>query len=470
LTLYFGNSWVSKNGKLYSMRSLDDVFFQRSIEDRHSATDSADLSVTKGREPNDGIEPGRGALEAFLSPQKVLAQYIAWHSDETIRNESPLQRNERKFAMAYYSCPLQAGNRLHHFFNSIVWAMVTNRTLLYKYLDTETCLYHQEVQTQIWHDPDICTAANRLQDCDKVLQRADWIPAYDEWSPMLAESKSRNLSEIVTVVNYWSTRSYNHAPNWERVRLSRQSNTTFIPDAPKIDEMMEPFVDFPELIGKDSILEFDFQREAILATGSARERAELLFSEGAEFVYGMLFKEIFRLQWDPIDPLSFGVKPYSTSLNFNNFRMFSVALHSRHRRGQAGTDVKKEKNCLEKMLEPLEPFASCQVCLMSDRPKTIELISKWVEDTYNCTVVTFDHSNSAEEGGSWLSEHGPNAGSKFLRELDLCQHFTDGFIGTGGGASSSQMLEEWLEYNRKMSLFPDGNATDVSSQVQKCWV
>ena len=50
---------------------------------------------------------------SLLKPLQVLEQYQAWHSVESLE----LQPTGRSFAVAYYSCPLQAGNRLHHFFN-----------------------------------------------------------------------------------------------------------------------------------------------------------------------------------------------------------------------------------------------------------------------------------------------------------------------------------------------------------------
>ena len=46
-------------------------------------------------------------------PVTVLEQYIQWHSVDSLRRDP----HHRKFAVAFYSCPLQAGNRMHHFFN-----------------------------------------------------------------------------------------------------------------------------------------------------------------------------------------------------------------------------------------------------------------------------------------------------------------------------------------------------------------
>ena len=46
---------------------------------------------------------------------------------------------QRKYSVVFYSCPYQAGNRIHHFLNGIIWSIITNRTLLYRYYDRPTC-------------------------------------------------------------------------------------------------------------------------------------------------------------------------------------------------------------------------------------------------------------------------------------------------------------------------------------------
>jgi hypothetical protein len=54
-------------------------------------------------------------LDSNLEPLQVLQQYKDWHSVQSLQ-ENP---HNRSFAIGFYSCPLQAGNRLHHFFNSV---------------------------------------------------------------------------------------------------------------------------------------------------------------------------------------------------------------------------------------------------------------------------------------------------------------------------------------------------------------
>jgi hypothetical protein len=118
-------------------------------------------------------------LENENSVLKVWNKYKQEHSQSALMRDwqqNVTNTNPRKFAVGYYSCPLQAGNRLHHFFNSLVWAVVTNRTLLWKYYDRTTCM-----RVGILHDPGICESANTEKDFANVLERAEWLPSFHEW-------------------------------------------------------------------------------------------------------------------------------------------------------------------------------------------------------------------------------------------------------------------------------------------------
>jgi hypothetical protein len=111
-------------------------------------------------------------------PLQVVEQYKRWHSvDNLIRNDTV----GRKYAMAFYRCPMEAGNRMHHFFNDFFWAILTNRTILWKYYDRETCLKYGR-----HYSKGTCLTANTVDDCAEILLRAPWIPSYDEWAPQHA--------------------------------------------------------------------------------------------------------------------------------------------------------------------------------------------------------------------------------------------------------------------------------------------
>ena len=125
---------------------------------------------------------------------RIWNEYKRQHSVEQLRRElhdNTTTSNNRTFAIAFYSCPLQAGNRLHHFFNSILWAVITNRTVLWKYYDEETCNTFGKGYVS-----SICKKANKEKDCNQVLERSRWIPSYDEW---IVENHTKRSSLLGTI-------------------------------------------------------------------------------------------------------------------------------------------------------------------------------------------------------------------------------------------------------------------------------
>lgn len=71
-------------------------------------------------------------------PVQIFSRYKQWHSQTTLNQEeeelnqhqvgrsSFKSRNQRTFLVGYYTCPHSAGNRLHEFWNSLLYAIVSN--------------------------------------------------------------------------------------------------------------------------------------------------------------------------------------------------------------------------------------------------------------------------------------------------------------------------------------------------------
>ena len=389
-------------------------------------------------------------------PQKVLQQYKAWHGADVLRRESSEQLQARTYAMAYYSCPLQAGNRLHHFLNSLLWSIITNRTVVYQYYDGDTCRQHQAAQTGVQNSSRDCLADNPQSMCERVLDRADWIPSFQELAPRL-HWNSTYLSESVSVVDYWKIHHPNNSPTWELVRYPAWKNLTGT--EPKIDELQQQqLVDFPMIVGIDIILGIRKQNwPRILATQSARDRLAELHEEGSYFLYGMLLNDVFSYRNKMHRNLTKAITTTSSNSNSNSSNSssseppFSIAMHSRHQRANDdGSNIAAQQACFDQILSELPlNIKSCHVCLMSDRPETIKRMTLWLQQVHHCTVESANHTMART---SFLAEHGPNAGEGLFRELDLCQYSTDGFVGTGQRLSptSSSLLREMMAYNRRI--------------------
>ena len=108
---------------------------------------------------------------------ELLQTYTDQHGKETLDfeyNHDESKFLKRRFVKGVYSCPYQAGNRLHHFLNAFGLAIATNRTLLWHYCGAK-CKGDCGP-----NDGPVCPKHGSDGDCAKVLQRAPWIASMDE--------------------------------------------------------------------------------------------------------------------------------------------------------------------------------------------------------------------------------------------------------------------------------------------------
>jgi hypothetical protein len=334
------------------------------------------------------------------------------------------------------------------------------------------------------------------------------------------------------LVDYWSISSYPHAPYWERRRfplLVTNNHTNRSAEyAPKVDQLnAHVLVDFPELVGKQNVLDQPVQRRQLLMTEDARNRARALVDPSMEFLFGLLFHQALVFQVPSQFLLHNRVHPDDIAMSHRPLQLTSqgdatsntmetsivgqttnttmastvsiapywIALHSRHSKGQSGRRIQKEVRCLRKLLDGPASFrpdpllhpnrtrspmtGECRICLMSDRPATVQALAKWLQRMYpTCIVVdavrAVPTTSNINATTSFSAEHGPNAGAAFFHELNVCQHYTDGFIGTRkGGSSSTSLLEERIAYQHHLkqkqsqAMQPAGPQLEPTS---KCWL
>jgi len=407
------------------------------LEGIHTPARNTSLS---SKSNNTSIPPPITRIGPLPVPLQVLEQYKQWHSVQALRRDP----HNRTFALGYYSCPLQAGNRLHHFFNSLLWAVVSNRTLLWKYYDKETC--HMAQSKEIRDDNEVCGVANTVHDCDPVLERASWLPSYDEFAQEL------KLPEPL-YLNFWTTRT----PNVMNRHAWDESYTNFT----GIDNRTEwPLVSFPIVTNPLDTLSRPGGRQALLANYWTRETARKLHSLGTNFMFGMFFRESFTMSAIVQKDL---IKPKYAAIDMKSTVYFSIALHSRHNSPKKdGADVRSEQRCLDQLLEKAPVNSTCIVYLMSDRPKTIEMLTTWLSTTKNCTSVTALH----QEGKSFRGgEHGPWSGLGFYQDLAAVSQARTAF--TGKMTTSSSLLVELIEYDRTMEAWRRGeNKTEPLLQCK----
>jgi hypothetical protein len=151
-----------------------------------------------------------------------------------------------------------------------------------------------------------------------------------------------------------------------------------------------------------------------VAGDDAKMVAESLTSHNEHFLIGALFDNIFVLSPRVLpDP---GTLPGSD--------VTTIAAHSRHILAwDEGTWIDVEKKCIQTILKRHEN-QSCAIMLMSDRVRTIEMLTEQVQTEFGCTAVTANHSS----GQGINAEHGPFAGMGFFQGLALVTTARHGFI------------------------------------------
>ena len=344
-------------------------------------------------------------------PQILFDEYKQQHSHESLlRDNETNSLHHRSYILGVYTCPYQAGNRLHDFTAAVVAAILTNRTLLWKYYDPDTCsALGNFSKTGLW-----CGHLGSYEECHQIIDRANWIPSYSDWALSLGMNPK---------VSYNGRRP--QGGNY------RHNDTLFIP--------------FDMVTAKEPGI---WKSGGYLRYHSfAGKRLNVLYKLGTMYLFGMIFHEVF-----PIKPYVKGsplLPSEVTNTKGKQGSPITISVHSRHgSRKDDGKNVTREKGCLLEIFEVLsvglaESSKVCFVHLMSDRELTINLLSEWILESTTCTPIIAMH----EKGKGLTKEHGPYAGKGYFDDLSEGRQARDGFVGSCK-RSSSQLLWELIEYDR----------------------
>lgn len=400
----------------------------------------------RGRGTSNNESDFRHTLRLLPLPVRVVEQYIQWHSVDALRRDP----THRRYLVAFYSCPLQAGNRLHHFLSGFYWSIVTNRTMLWKYWDTETCRKYGSL-----YNPHICLNAKTVSECDPILNRASWIPSYDEWHSRLHLPPPMQVPYYATHHPHIKDRHIQWGPgNDEQIQgideLPMYRNTTVLALAQtrfKIGFMAR---------SKDSNL--------LLRTAWSRNINTQLHRHGIDFWHGMLQ----HYSWQLTPRIVQDALPIHSYLQYpqsNRSHYYSIALHSRHINPQDdGCDVSREMVCVNALLAPQRRFElrrtvvdtassnstttttmrhrPCAIHLLSDRPCTLSRLTERLAVETGCEALVALHDSRTD----FLSEHGPFAGAGFFQDWALALQAQSAFIGLK--RSSSDLIKESLTFQR----------------------
>jgi len=214
---------------------------------------------------------------------QLLDTYRSGHHAAYIDGVQDKNLCKRKFVVASYACPAQLGERVHEFLNAYAGAVITNRTLVWRYCSRKGCK----------------TAGNDQATCDGLLQRLPWIPS--------AETIFDRLEKGGCPVD---TKRLDETP---LVPLARHAATSeSLVACCRVDAIPDRVIDFGVLERRDLV---SLAMAGARLSSEKAARATTLFSAGEEAAYGALFRSAFSFSpRGQFSPLSFS---HSLCLSFS---------------------------------------------------------------------------------------------------------------------------------------------------------
>jgi len=349
---------------------------------------------------------------------QAFDDYIAEHGADAVR-KSP---ENRQYMRARFACPRQAGNYILDFSNSLLLAIASNRTLLFKYDATKSRGYTD------W----MANNENSEEYCRKGLDFAEWMPRLAEVFP--------NESDWVNLT----------------VELPGKPPATPVGDAVILQNTrtwgLSLFPgEFNGLMNLEDDEASDHFTESmgLLKPIKDDDRVHKLYSEGHHFLYGMLFHRSFSFTKDLIESVQPDIPSWT-----NDSDVFSIGLHSRHvGEEDDGSDVTELVDCVQKLQRMPEATSKrCLVYAMSDRAATVANLANHAG--HNCTVASVTREADVKAVKSGPQEHGPFAGVAFFQDVALVMHAKSALVGRL--RSSTSFLLSSMEYRRKLEAWEKG--------------
>jgi hypothetical protein len=371
----------------------------------------------------------------------VFRSYQIHHNEDVVFNDPNFC--SRRYVVGTYACPQAIGNHMHEFLNNYAAALITNRTLLWKFCNRKPCLVDFE------------------SDCSLVLERFSWLPSLQRFESLWKEKNCTESAGIVDLVD-----------------MRHRYNTEEIVMCCGIDKMDKiPLLNFGthemhELMGVS-------HRNALLQNDT-KARVRILFEQGDDFLYGVLFRTAFKFMPSIIsnndeilrsNNLSFLVSSHHQHHHHQYMRHpqhLVLGVHLRH--SATVEDVQHNMDnqgiaCVNKLLAHTNHSRDahhqrpCVILLASDRNQSLNYWRN-SNDIY-CKIVTTDHVKSHIE---W-TEHGPFTGEIAMMDIEMVSR-ADYFIG------STYTTPRLMNYGSTFSLIiaerraSSGNRNSLKTQAK----
>jgi len=409
------------------------------------------------------------ALEALPVPFRVIEQYKKWHSVDALRR-NPDARN-RKFAVAFYSCPYSAGNRLHEFFNDLLFSILLNRTLLWKYPSSQEVCHQYNLRCEIF---------NSLEECDEILARAPWLPSFDEWAKPLGLHGVK--AKLLPAVRSFEFQRKQALRQNKHLNASLTSNDFYkgqysmgvsaVIDDDANDKTAGSVPAYKLVSYGRDFLDLDWaspEDRFKLPNAYARHTASKLYSLGKAFLYGMIHRYSFDFSKNIQNSLPADTRPPRSA---NSTAGYTIAVHSRHPYDKRlpSCDISRERKCILDILQRQYPtqygdpnhllkhrLQPCAVFVLTDRECTLHNLREWIRTSTHCSVEIAPH----EKGNGSRGEHGAWGGVGYFQDLAFASAGArHAMVASGGFArelrTSSMTVFELIEYHGKVEAWRSG--------------
>lgn len=419
----------------------------------------------------DGIDiKKKKNITPITLPEQTFAHYIHQHSITALQQESSSsQHQRRKFVLARYTCPHEAGNVFTGVLNSLLLAVLSNRTFVVEYSgDDSEC--HAILEPFPW-------VPRRHQVEELLVGKDDRIDIYEYNQRYQLTHNCRRLKERIDFSNATTTSqkdvddtycsqllSANPSSNILHQLANRLVNYTAVAIQGAVSGCYI-YTQEHSFTGRFDVrnpLCWNYVRELLLLDAQRMmkildQRKANLMSYGLEFAYGMLFAQTFAF-----------TKQLLESVPLQQYRddsLFSIGMHLRYGLKQnkpfSLKTALRSQECQQRMREHSSFNSKCRVTVMADQQVVVEGLKIMATDHWKCQAMSIPRGKESNSNittnalrqrrqlaavttlGQRREEHGPFAGAGFFQDLVLLsqQSQQQNMVLTGTRSSSALVLE-----------------------------
>ena len=374
----------------------------------------------------------------------MMEAYIRQHNANSVLTDTEFC--SRKFVIATYACPQMIGNHMNEFLNAFVAAIVTNRTVVWKFCSRKPCLI------------------DSASDCREYLDRAPWIVSW---------FKVKNKWERACSVLYPKANLFGDIPIVEIYRKNVAHHAIMCCG---IDRIVEPFINVGTLEMHEMV---SLRYKHAKLSSSSRETVQLLFKYGEDFAYGMLFRWSFAFQQHIKERNDQVIKQMLRKAmledritDYSEKTPFYIGVHLRHSGANDHVGYEHgEEQCLESLVRrafsKVRQQHFCVVLLATDRQQPIKQhqSGNWS----GCLVVTSNHSAVSAPLVRYSFEHGPFIGPIAMHDIELLSR-SDVFIGSSYTSDQKELKYLLSTFSTLISGLRATNGGNYSTAYPSYWL